>query len=86
MTRPQDVPLLVVLERQLTELAYITDRVEAAQRGLIPAPASFWGGTARHAYDAAIDSVASTMQGIAIAVGSARDKTSQAIREVQSRV
>lgn len=85
MTRPQDIPLLILLERQLTELVHITDRVEAAQNTLVPAPAAFWGGTARHAYDAAIDSVSSTIQSVAVSVRSARDKTSQAVREVQSR-
>lgn len=79
MARPQDAATVVALEEQLRELSIVLTQLERAQRDLMPGPAGFWRGAARHAYDAAIDALASTLDAGIMAVRSARDRTRLAL-------
>jgi hypothetical protein len=45
-----DAPVLV-LEAQLRTLSAAVERLTVARRDLVPAPATFWRGRARDAYD-----------------------------------
>jgi hypothetical protein len=51
----------------------------------VPPPATFWRGAARHAFDAAIDGLALTLEAAIAAVESARDRTSTAITGMGDR-
>jgi hypothetical protein len=48
-----DAPVLV-LEAQLRTLSAAVERLTVARRDLVPAPATFWHGPAREAYDRAV--------------------------------
>ena len=85
MTQPADVAMLVTLEAQLRELTVMLGRLESARHTLVPPPASSWRGTARHAYDAAMDGLATTVDAGIFALRSARDRTSSAVSVLASR-
>lgn len=53
-----DAPL-TALEAQLRHLSATLSRLVVAQRDLMPAPATFWHGQARQAYDRALQDVES---------------------------
>jgi len=84
MTRPQDAAMLAALERQHRDLSIVLARLERARRDLIPPPATFWRGTARHAYDAALDGLARTVDAGVAAVRASRDHTQAAIARIVS--
>ncbi len=85
MTQPQDAPLLAALETQLRDLATVLQRLEAARRDLVPGPADFWRGSARHAYDTAIETIGTTVDAGVAALRSARDRTGSAVAVVVNR-
>ena len=85
MTQPQDAQLLAALEQQLRELTTVLHRLEAAQRDLVPGPATFWRGMARHSYDRAIDALTTTAELSVLAARDARDYTSAAVSAVMHR-
>ena len=85
MTRPQDAPLLAALETQHRELAVLLVRLQRARSDVLPPPATHWRGSARHAYDSALDALGLTMDAGIAAARSARDRTRLAISEVASR-
>lgn len=85
MTQPQDAPLLAALETQLRDLAAVLQRLEAARRDLVPGPADFWRGSARHAYDTAIETIGTTADAGVAALRSARDHAGSAVAVVVNR-
>lgn len=85
MTRPQDAPVVAALESQYRELTIVLGALESARTDLIPPPAGFWRGVARHAFDAAMDGLVTTMDAGIAAVRSARDRTGNAIAWMVSR-
>ena len=86
MTQLQDIELEAALESQYSQLAGVLDRLEAAQRTLVPGPAGFWSGSARQAFDSAVSSLATSLESSHSAVRSARDATQFALVQVRSRV
>lgn len=79
MDAPQDAATRAALELQLRELVAMLAQLERARRDLVPGPAGFWRGAARHTYDAAVDLLAATIDAGLTAVRSARDRTRLAI-------
>lgn len=75
----QDAATRAALELQLRELVAVLAQLERARRDLVPGPAGFWRGSARHAYDTANDLLAATIDAAVAAVRSARDRTRLAI-------
>lgn len=86
MVDPQEAAILAALETQERELSIVLMRLENARRTLVPGPADFWQGIARHAYDAAIDAVGMTVDAGVAAVRSARDRTSDAVVRMGTHV
>ena len=85
MTQPQDAALIAALETQHRELSAVLHRLEVARRDLVPVRADLWRGAARQAYDAALDTITSTVDAGLAAVRSARENTSVAIAGVAGR-
>ena len=85
MSQAGDAATLAALEAQLRELTMVLGRLRFARRQLVPPPATFWRGTARHAYDAAIDAIAMTVDAAIAAVTSARDRTTDAVARLGTR-
>jgi hypothetical protein len=77
--------LVLALEMQQRQLELVLMRLEVARRDLIPPPAAFWRGSARHTYDAGIDALRGTVDAAVAAVASARNRTAVAIAELVSR-
>jgi hypothetical protein len=77
--------LLEALEIQERQLGAVLGRLEGARRDLIPAPATFWRGSARHTYDAGIDALRGTVDAGIAAVTSARYRTTVSIAELVNR-
>lgn len=77
--------LLQALELQERQLQVVLMRLEVARRELIPAPATFWRGSARHTYDAGIDAIRGTVDAGLAAVASARYRTTVAVAELANR-
>lgn len=86
MPDPQDAATIAALETQLRQLTALLARLERARRDLIPGPATFWRGVARHAYDAAIDSLLTTIDAGIAALRSARDRSSSALAGMAAHV
>lgn len=85
MPEPDDAALLSTLESQARQLSAVLRRLEAARRDLVPGPANFWRGSARHAYDTAVENIGTTVDAGVAAVRSAHSRTVSAIAEVASR-
>lgn len=85
MTRPEDAAVLAALETQHHELTTLLSRLTRARTELVPPPAIFWRGTARHAYDSALDGLGLTVDAGIAAVRSARDNTHTAITQLVAR-
>ncbi|CAN5175117.1 hypothetical protein BH11ACT4_BH11ACT4_09900 [soil metagenome] len=85
MTQPQDAALTAALEAQVRALTAVLHRLEVARRDLVPGPANFWRGAARHTYDSAIESIGTTVDAGVAAVRSARDRSSAAVTVVVDR-
>lgn len=85
MTQPQDAALLAALEAQELRLSTALHRLEAARLDLVPLPADFWRGSARHTYDTAVENIGATADAGVAALRSARDRTSAAIAVVADR-
>ena len=85
MTEPVDAALLAALEAQASDLGAALQRLQAARRDLVPPPATFWRGSARHAYDAAIEAIGSTADAGIAALRAARDHTASAAAGVAAR-
>lgn len=79
-----DAPL-TVLEAQLRQLSATLSRLAVVQRDLLPAPATFWGGQARQAYDRALLDVESRVGSALEATQLARSSTLLAIAEELGR-
>ncbi len=80
-----DAALRQALEIQERQLGIVLARLEAARRDLIPPPAQFWRGSARHAYDAGIDAMRGTVDAAVAAVSSAHYRTIIAVSEMTER-
>jgi len=80
-----DAALRQALEIQERQLGFVLARLEAARRDLIPPPAQFWRGSARHAYDAGIDAMRGTVDAAVAAVSSAHYRTIIAVSEMTER-
>lgn len=85
MTQPQDAALLGALEAQARQLTSALHRLEAARRDLVPESANFWRGSARQAYDAAVENLGTTADAGIAALRSARDRTRSAVAMVVDR-
>jgi hypothetical protein len=79
VNQAMDAAALAALETQQRELSYVLMRLQLARRELVPPPATFWRGTARHAYDAAMDGLGLTADAAIAGVTAARDRTAAAI-------
>jgi hypothetical protein len=86
MTQPQDAALLAALENEYWQLNDAVEQLELIRRTLVPGPATFWKGTARHAYDSAIAGLTTTVEAGLAALRSARDRVGYAVNQVVSRV
>ena len=86
MTQPQDAALIARLETEYWQLSSAVEELELMRRTLVPGPATFWKGTARHAYDAAITGLTTTVEAGLAALRSARDRVGFALTEVMARV
>jgi hypothetical protein len=84
-THSADAALRHALEIQERQLGIVLARLEAARRDLIPPPAQFWRGSARHAYDAGIDAIRGTVDAGIAAVTSAHYRTMIAVSELIDR-
>lgn len=80
-----DAVLRQALEIQERQLTVVLARLEAARRDLIPPPAQFWRGSARHTYDAGIDAIRGTVDAGIAAVASAHYRTLLAVSEMSER-
>ncbi|MBN9239328.1 MAG: hypothetical protein BGO97_06535 [Micrococcales bacterium 70-64] len=67
------------LEAQLRQLVSALDRLVAARRDLVPAPATFWAGASREAYDRALVSLDGELGSVIDAVALAQRSTVLAI-------
>ncbi len=76
---------LTALEAQLRQLSATLSRLAVAQRDLLPAPATFWSGQARQAYDRALLDVASRVGSALEATHLAHSNTLLAIAEELGR-
>lgn len=85
MTQPQDAALLAALESQCRQLDEVLSRLERARVVHVPAAASYWRGTARHAYDAALGSVVCAAELGQVVLREARDHLVWATMEVRER-
>jgi hypothetical protein len=85
MTRPQDAALLSTLEDQLRELTAVLSRLRRARRDLMPSPAASWNGPARHAYDAALAALDTSVDASIDAAQSALERTRAAVSQVMAR-
>lgn len=85
MPLPTDATLLAALETQYRRLAELLQRLDLARATLVPPPATFWIGSARLAYDSAIDAMGGTVDGAVLAMRSATELTASAIAEVSAR-
>ena len=85
MPAPDDAALLSALESQVHRLGAVLHRLEVAKRDLVPGPAGFWRGSARAAYDTAVETIGTTVDAGLAAVRSAHDRTAAAIAEVVGR-
>ncbi|MFM9877078.1 MAG: hypothetical protein ACKVOG_04410 [Rhodoglobus sp.] len=85
MTLPTDAALLAALEAQLRRLTELLRRLEYARATLVPPRATFWIGSARQAYDSAIDATGGTVDGAVLAMRSTVELTASAVAEVSSR-
>ena len=79
MTSTVDATLLAALDNQFSALDRALARLELARSTLVPAPATFWRGTARNAYDSAVGALGTTVDAGILALASARTNTSRAI-------
>jgi uncharacterized protein YukE len=86
MISPEDAVAHAALTTQLRELSAALTQLERARRDLLPGPATFWRGAARHAYDAAIDALSTTVDAGIAALRAARDHTSAALAGMGDRV
>ncbi len=86
MTQPQDAALVATLENEYWQLSSAVEQLEFMRRTLVPGPATFWKGTARHAYDSAITGLTTTVEAGLGALRSARDRVGYALTQVVSRV
>ena len=86
MTQTPDAHTLALLETQCSDLTAILMRLESARRDLEPdrGPPT-WRGATRHAYDAAIDSLLTTIGAGCAALRAARDNSRLAIDELIAR-
>lgn len=75
-----DAPALA-LEAQLRQLTAVLDRLVAARRDLVPAPATFWWGPAREAYDTALLATDAELGSCLEALRFARENTLLALTE-----
>lgn len=85
MTQPQDAALLAALEFQSRQLSEVLARLETARATHLSSTATFWRGTARHAFDAAFSALTTTVELGCAALRSARDQTDWAIMLVTAR-
>jgi len=85
MMNPVDAATLQILETQLRELTMLHSRLVRARSSLIPRHSQWWRGSARGAYDSAVDAVEGTADAGIAALRSAMMRTSQAVSTLASR-
>jgi len=82
---PVDAATLQILETQLRELTGLHSRLVRARSSLIPRHSQWWRGSARGAYDSAVDAVEGTADAGIAALHSAMMRTGQAVLTLASR-
>ena len=82
---PVDAATLQILETQLRELTMLHSRLVRARSSLIPRHSQWWRGSARGAYDSAVDAVEGTADAGIAALRSAMMLTGQAVSTLASR-
>ncbi len=82
---PVDAATLQILEAQLHELTLLHGRLVRARASFIPRHSQWWRGSARGAYDSAIDAVEGTVDAGIAALRSAMMRTGQAVSTLVSR-
>ena len=85
MPETADATLLVTLQEQARDLGSILHRLELARRDLVPPPATFWRGSARAAYNIAMNNIGTTVDAGIAALTSAQSRTLAAAAEVADR-
>jgi len=85
MMNPVDAATLQILETQLRELTMLHSRLVRARSSLIPRHSQWWRGSARGAYDSAVDAVEGTADAGIAALRSAMMLTGQAVSTLASR-
>ena len=85
MMSPVDAATLQILEIQLRELTMLHGRLVRARASLIPRHSQWWRGSARGAYDSAVDAVEGTADAGIAALRSALMRTGQAVSTLASR-
>lgn len=79
MIPPVDATLLSALQQQYQALDTALARLDIARASLLPGPATFWRGTARNAYNSAIETLATTVDTARASLQLARAHTGQAL-------
>ncbi|MDO7883146.1 hypothetical protein [Antiquaquibacter soli] len=82
---PQDAALAAALEYQYRELALVVARAERMRAELVPPPTSAWRGSARRAFETAMQSIAAALDEAVASLHSARGNTASALGQVNSR-
>jgi hypothetical protein len=86
VTQTPDAHTIALLEHQCRELTGVLMQLERARRDLLPdGSQKIWRGAARHAYDAAMDAIATTVSAGSAALRSARDHSRIAIDLIAAR-
>lgn len=86
VTQTPDAHTIALLERQCRELTAVLLQLERARHDLVPDSSDkIWRGSARHAYDAAMQAIVATMGAGAAALRSARDHSRLAIDQIAAR-
>ena len=83
---PTDARALAALEAQLRQLSVVLGRLAVARGHLVPADATFWHGSARAAYDHALQLLDTDIAATLDVVRFAQQNTRLAIAEMESRV
>lgn len=86
MTLTPDAHTIALLENQCRELTSVLMQLEAHRRALAPESGTpTWRGATRYAYDAALESLRTTMGAGCAALRAARDNSRLAIDELTAR-
>jgi hypothetical protein len=86
MTSPPDALAITVLAERERDLAVIIAELRRIRWQCLPGVADAWRGTARHAYDAALDTVVLTADSALVSLERAHELTSAALAQAASGV